>query len=687
MRTRTVIKGLVVVVAGLVVAAVAIVSSIDVNRYKGDVSAEVKAATGRDLVIDGDLGLNVSLTPAFTVSGIRFANAPWGSRPDMAVLGRASVEVELLPLLFGDIRVRRLVLQDLDLLLETDAAGQGNWQLGKTESAREGGGALPEVSRVVFRNITVTWRDGRTGTSEVVRLDRFDARSAGNAENAENGSGGPLEIGFALAYGGEKIEGSGRVGSLRALAAGGKPYPVRLAVEAAGGRLAIAGTIARPLEMTGLDLEVSFSGEQLDRIGKIAKINLPAVGYRLSGKLLGSPQRLALNGLQVSVGKSNLSGDVQVGLAGRRPRIDAALSSSLIDLDALLPVTEKSERTVGKEKKKRVFDDTPLRLDGFSALDALVRLNAGSIRAGGVVAEGVGLTAELKAGVLAVKPFAAGFSGGRVAGDAVLDTRGGTARLRSAITVEGLDVGRLLKDGGVADEVSGSIDGDLSISATGASVRELMAGLDGRVSVIGGKGRINNTALDILSADVLGTLAPFLGKRDGTAINCMVARLDIENGVAAVTAMIFDTETLTIAGSGRIDLGEETLDITLTPRPKKTSLLNLATPILVTGTLAAPSVIPDPAGLARKAAGIALTTVNPLVAIVPLVMDAVAGDGNNPCLAAVEQAKSKTKPKTKPKTKNGPVPQARDTKGQGGLGGFIKGLGEGLDKALKGQEK
>lgn len=671
MRTRTVIKGLVVVVAGLVVAAVAVVSSIDVNRYKGDVSAEVKAATGRDLVIDGDLGLNVSLTPAFTVSGIRFANAPWGSRPDMAVLGRASVEVELLPLLFGDIRVRRLVLQDLDLLLETDAAGQGNWQLGKTESAREGGGALPEVNRVVFRNITVTWRDGRTGTSEVVRLDRFDARSAGNG-------GGPLEIGFALAYGGEKIEGSGRVGSLRALAAGGEPYPVRLAVEAAGARLAIAGTIARPLEMTGLDLEVSFSGKQLDRIGKIAKINLPAVGYRLSGKLLGSPQRLALNGLQVSVGKSNLSGDVQVGLAGRRPRIDAALSSSLIDLDALLPVTEKSERTVGKEKKKRVFDDTPLRLDGFSALDALVRLNAGSIRAGGVVAEGVGLTAELKAGVLAVKPFAAGFSGGRVAGVAVLDTRGGTARLRSAITVEGLDVGRLLKDGGIADEVSGSIDGDLSVSATGASVRELMAGLDGRVSVIGGKGRINNTALDILSADVLGTLAPFLGKSDSTAVNCMVARLDIENGVAAVTAMIFDTETLTIAGSGRIDLGEETLDITLTPRPKKTSLLNLATPILVTGTLTAPSVIPDPAGLARKAAGIALTTVNPLVAIVPLVMDAVASDGNNPCLAAVERAKSKT---------TGPVPQARDTKGQGGLGGFIKGLGEGLDKALKGQEK
>ncbi len=674
MRTRTVIKGLVVVVAGLAVAAVAIVSSIDVNRYKGDVSAEVKAATGRDLVIDGDLGLDVSLTPAFTVSGIRFANAPWGSRPDMAVLGRASVEVELLPLLFGDIRVRRLVLQDLDLLLETDAAGQGNWQLGKTESAREGGGALPEVSRVVFRNITVTWRDGRTGTSEVVRLDRFDARSAGNAGNG----GGPLEIGFALAYGGEKIEGSGRVGSLRTLAVGGEPYPLRLAVEAAGTRLAIAGMIARPLEMTGLDLEVSFSGKRLDRIGKIIKINLPAVDYRLSGKLLGSPQRLALNGLQVSVGKSNLSGDVQVGLAGRRPRIDAALSSSLIDLDALLSVTEKSERTVGKEKKKRVFDDTLLRLDGFSALDALVRLNAGSIRAGGVVAEGVGMTAELKAGVLAVKPFAAGFSGGRVAGDAVLDTRSGAARLRSAITVEGLDVGRLLKDGGVADEVSGSIDGDLSISATGASVRELMAGLDGRVSVIGGKGRINNAALDILSADVLGTLAPFLGKSDGTAINCMVARLDIENGVAAVTAMIFDTETLTIAGSGRIDLGEETLDITLTPRPKKTSLLNLATPILVTGTLAAPSLIPDPAGLARKAAGIALTTVNPLVAVVPLVMGAVAGDGNNPCLAAVEQAKGKT---------TGPVPQTRDSKGPGGLGGFIKGLGEGLDKALKGQGK
>ena len=52
-------------------------------------SANVKARTGRDLVIEGPVGYSVSLVPLLYAENVRLQNAPWGSRPDMLTAKRA----------------------------------------------------------------------------------------------------------------------------------------------------------------------------------------------------------------------------------------------------------------------------------------------------------------------------------------------------------------------------------------------------------------------------------------------------------------------------------------------------------------------------------------------------------------------------------------------------------------------
>ena len=61
---------LVVVVVGVITAGVAILKSIDFNAYRGTVAAEVEKAIGRKLVIDGDLDLAISFTPALTAERV-----------------------------------------------------------------------------------------------------------------------------------------------------------------------------------------------------------------------------------------------------------------------------------------------------------------------------------------------------------------------------------------------------------------------------------------------------------------------------------------------------------------------------------------------------------------------------------------------------------------------------------------
>src|SRR5258707_9098380 len=133
-------------VALLLVAAVVYVMSIDFDRYRPLLAERVKAATGRDFAIAGRLDLALSLTPTLTVSNVRLANPPGFSRPDMATIAKLEAQVALWPLLSRRVEIKRFDLSGADIIVETDAKGNGNWLFGTTTTATapasDAGGSL-----------------------------------------------------------------------------------------------------------------------------------------------------------------------------------------------------------------------------------------------------------------------------------------------------------------------------------------------------------------------------------------------------------------------------------------------------------------------------------------------------------------------------------------------------------------
>ncbi len=126
-----ILAGLFVVV---IIGVVIVISTIDVNQYKGEISRVAEEATGRKLIIDGDIGFKLSLIPTVVIEDVKFANASWGSKPDMLSLNKFEVQVSLMPLLSGNIQVNRVMLLGPVILLETDKKGVGNWVLAGKKS-------------------------------------------------------------------------------------------------------------------------------------------------------------------------------------------------------------------------------------------------------------------------------------------------------------------------------------------------------------------------------------------------------------------------------------------------------------------------------------------------------------------------------------------------------------------------
>ncbi len=754
-----------VLLIAVAVAAVAVLSSLDFNDYKGVIAEEAKKATGRDLKISGDLKLNISLTPSLYVDGVTFANAPWGSRPDMVILKRLEAEVALLPLLSSKVDVKRVVLIGLDLLAETDKQGRGNWQFGAADGksaapAEEssGGGNLPLVRKVHIKDLRVTYHDGRTGEQTRLTLPSLDLGA--------DGIEAPLRIALKGDVNGEGFSAAGTIASIRQLTAGGE-LPLDLKAQALGADMTVRGAIADPRAMTGLAVTLSLKGPSISETlataaklaPQLASLKVPDLGpYDVSLTVTGSSAKPSISNLKASLGRpgetaltaagsiadaikaqgidlqiaaavqdpagfakdlgaeapplpavtasarvadkdggyrlqdvdvkigaSDLKGTAALNLGGARPRITADLQSALLDLDELLP--KDDGKPAPPPADGRLFPADPLPLDGLKAVDADVKLAADKLRVNKMDVTGLRLGVMLQGGRLTVKPLQATVADGEISGEITLGADQAVPPLAVNLNVAKLDYGKLAAAMGEKPVAEGTADVTLKVTGAGTSVRQIMAGLDGKLRVVSEKGHIDSALLNVASADILSAI-PLVDSKGDKDLRCAVVDFDVVKGVANAKALVLETGGLSVVGVGGINLRDETLNLVLEPRAKKTSLLSAAiVPVAVRGTLAKPAPQVNPADLMT---GVASNVASGAAAIMTFGLSALAQSAFNravntddtdycaQALAGKQVAPSKGDAKPAP-TQKQPTQQAPKP----GVGGALENLEKGLG-GLKG---
>lgn len=603
--------GLVVVLVAVVVAGVAILSSMDFNQYKGLIEEEAKKATGRDLKIAGDLNLEISLNPAVAVDGVTFSNASWGSRPQMVTVERFAAEVSLLPLLTGQIVVNRLLVEGVDLLAETDKNGAGNWEFSaaeKKEAAQESSGGsatLPSVDQVVMKNIKVTYKDGVSGEEYRVALDEMTA-AAGSIDD-------PVEMALKGSLNEKVFTVSGILGSVEQMSSPNEVYPVDIKASALGVDVTYKGKLGTPGGAIAVDGDVGLMIASLkSTLSEAASIapavkDVPAIGadkIELKAKVAFDGKNASVGGMTLTAGNTDLAGNVKASL-GSKMSVDASLTSNLIDLDELLPASSGEAASAPAEKPAdgRVFPKDPLPLDALKGTNAKVAFDGKKIKVQGNEIDDVSVRLSLKGGNLQVDPLAATVVGTKIAGNVGLDASKATPSLVAKLGATGLDYGELLKQRGMTDIATGKLDADIDVKGAGGSVRAIMASLDGKLFVKTENGKIDSAALNVVSSDVMSVLPGFNSKDDKT-LKCGVINFDIQKGIANAKAIVFETGGLSAIGVGTADLREEKLNLVVDPRAKQTSLASAAiVPVAITGTFLEPEWALDKGALAANTVG------------------------------------------------------------------------------------
>ena len=327
--------GLVAVVVAVVVAAAAIIMTADTRQMAGLISERVKAATGRELVIAGDMEMKLSLVPTLSAADVRFGNAAWGSQPDMVRLDGVEIGLELLPLLSGDIRLSALTLIGPDILLEVSPEGIPNWRISvdprtarqarEIEQEAERIYGLPVLKSLAVERASVRYLDPGRKLDRRLSLTRLDLLNRTGAERmrldiAGSAAGHPFTVGGSVTSPYRFLEDS-------------RFFIFDLLVTGLGASGEAKGVIAAPLTDRELDVQISFHGNDLpdtykqamEFVPNLPRIEIPAIKpYEMAFRLAGTPASLAAEGIRFQAGDKGgltvvLNGSAS-GITGSKPK-------------------------------------------------------------------------------------------------------------------------------------------------------------------------------------------------------------------------------------------------------------------------------------------------------------------------------------------------------------------------------
>src|SRR3569623_2972171 len=231
MTKRT--KRILIIFTSIVTVLVLAILLFNWNMLRGPIERKVSAATGREMHINGNLDVDLSLHPLIRIQGITLSTAAWGSHPQMLSIDALAFRIALMKLLRGQVILPEIHLHKPELLMEEAADGRAKWQF-KSDQADKGGGAAPELRELDIRDGQLSYKNPQIDPDVTVALN---PTADGPAQRPGIRLQGPGR------YRGEEFRLHGETGGVLALRDTAHPYPIALEASAGQVRAKVQGSI------------------------------------------------------------------------------------------------------------------------------------------------------------------------------------------------------------------------------------------------------------------------------------------------------------------------------------------------------------------------------------------------------------------------------------------------------------
>ncbi len=270
-------------------------SSRDWNRYRDSIANQLSLRLGLPVAIEGQVDLVLFFAPELRVRDVVVSGTlEEGER--LAHFGSLELRMDLTDLARGAISFDRIELRDVALQLRVAADGQPNWarpareprdQKFELDTYFRGDHALVERAEIVYR-------DELCESTSRIALDRADLRREGDDIHvAARGSvdGLPFDL-------------QGITDPLLRLASSRRPFALDLEGRAGAAFVGITGRIAKPADLSGVELYLRGDAPGLGAFSELVGRELPDLGpVGFSALISDSAGSWSSDSVQLEIGR------------------------------------------------------------------------------------------------------------------------------------------------------------------------------------------------------------------------------------------------------------------------------------------------------------------------------------------------------------------------------------------------
>ncbi|MBS0455208.1 MAG: AsmA family protein [Proteobacteria bacterium] len=599
-----------------------LLQSVDRGAVMARAVQEVQSATGRDFAVDGPVHLSLYPSLALVAEEVRLGNAPWGTRPDMARIGQLRFDIALAPLLDRRVEIGRIEVSGVDLLLETNADGLGNWNFQRPAAAAQEPAPTSHAANPIrvtlaqldAQDIKLGWRSGRSGHTETMDVQALALERHPDPARSPNA----WRISMDGAWREQKLHAEGGVGLQRDEQTGARSIPLDLDLRMEGATASVDGQVGLGEAAGQAQLKVEADIQATQALARMLRLKLPLpVPAKISGELAWRPRQLQIDNLEVESQGQTVAGGIVWDRSATPPALQLALHADNLDLARIFPAHRSGSSAPDAKGDARVFPDTPFPPVKLPALAIQADLRAERlVLPNGLELGAVQLRGSTSAAKIDITQLDFGLARGR------FNMTGGWQQVESSAAPR---INMQVKANGVAlDAVlalmrretavsGGRTELDARLSASGNSPRRLAASLNGEVRVRVGEAssagrRSSGSGPGELVTALLHALTPLRSPDDGFKLRCAAARLPVKAGRIEIDRSIaIEGERVDVVMSGLIDLASERVDLGMRPTVKKGTGMDpsaFAGLVKIAGPLGKPEVEVNMAGTAREAVNI-----------------------------------------------------------------------------------
>lgn len=597
--------------AGLIVAGIIALTQVDLESMRGNITSQLRRATGLPVEIRGDIKWSFSLRPRIALHNVAVRNASWAKNPDGFRADTVYARLDLLTIFSDQATVTYVNIVNPQVFIEKNERGEYSMQsVIRASQESEEPSRFPFGIDVGIRALMI--KDLKLNFITPESTQAFDV---GTIDFSRSESDDIIQFTGDLTFGGQDFD---FVAAFTELNKERKVYPVRIAI---ANNLAPI-TINLALEQTSL-LPIDFraQGEISDARGlaKMFGFEIPkiaAIDFDISGGMgrnnitfRNSTIAAGNNDLTINSGNYNWSRSI--------PTIDANISSTRLVLAEVLPELYGSGKWKRPNRPLNVFKDTPLFAEYLNIADGNIALKLSRLQVyRNLSINNIDAQINLNDGAADIR-LNTGFADGAITARVLAGEHNGDLDIRAAGRGKDIYISQILAMVGQNKIIDGlPVDLEFYLDGHGKDLSQLMSTITGpvRASSSGSGTAMPTFAEYLYGQDFLTSLRHSVtdtvtgGDRyDHEKIKCMVANIKLRGGVMDTDRGIaMQTAAVNMRAAGNVNLGAETLHLSFASIPVRGLRISISGNIVnameLSGSMAEPDLKLNSASLVQRAA-------------------------------------------------------------------------------------